>query len=159
MCTTGPEQFSQWYRDVDGVNKPVEFTFDVVADAQGNITYQNNAFFPIDGKGWGNEDYPHNYHFTTELHMSFNYKGGEVFTFSGDDDLWVFINGKLAIDLGGLHVEETGSIDLDQSAEALGLEVGKEYTLDLFHAERRATGSNFSLETSLKFTNCDPIIY
>ncbi|WP_433928987.1 fibro-slime domain-containing protein [Sorangium cellulosum] len=81
--------------------------------------------------------------------------GGEVFTVSGDDDLWVFINGKLAIDLGGLHVVETDSIDLDERAA----ELGNEHSLSLFHADRRATESNFSLETSLKFTNCDPIVY
>ncbi|WP_437524746.1 fibro-slime domain-containing protein [Sorangium sp. So ce726] len=158
-CTTGPEEFAQWYHDVEGVSSPVEFTFNVTADAQGNIVYQNNAFFPIDERGWGNEGYPHNYHFTTELHMSFHYNGGEVFTFSGDDDLWVFINDKLAIDLGGLHEVETDSIDLDARAADLGLEIGNEYSLALFHAERRATDSNFSLQTTLKFTNCEPIIY
>jgi fibro-slime domain-containing protein len=38
---------------------------------------------------------------------------GEQFTFIGDDDVWIFINGRLATDLGGLHTEVGGVIDLD----------------------------------------------
>lgn len=53
-CTTGLEEFVQWYHDVDGVSSPVEFTFDVTADAQGNIVYQNNAFFLIDERNFIN---------------------------------------------------------------------------------------------------------
>ena len=64
--------------------------------------------------GFGNEDNPHNYHFTFEIHAEFTYEGGEVFTFTGDDDLFTFINDKLAIDLGGVHGPQSDTIDLDQ---------------------------------------------
>jgi fibro-slime domain-containing protein len=117
----------------------------------------------LDGVGWGNsgrgEDHnQHNFGFTTEVHTKFAYHGGENFTFIGDDDVWVFINNKLAVDLGGLHPKATGSIDLDKSAGDLGIAKGNEYTLDLFHAERHTTASHFRIDTNLTFTNCGVIV-
>ena len=81
-------------------------------------------FFPIDNQGWGNQGRPHNYHFTFEVHLEFAYNGGEGFTFTGDDDVWLFINGKLAIDIGGVHGAESESIDLDAHAGELGIVKG-----------------------------------
>ena len=53
--------------------------------------------------GFGNEYQSHNFDFTAELHFNFQYRGGEKFTFKGDDDLWLFLNGKLAVDLRHPH--------------------------------------------------------
>jgi fibro-slime domain-containing protein len=91
----------------------------------------------------------HNFFFTTEIHTKFEYKGGEVFTFIGDDDLWLFINDKLAIDLGGLHPAKTGTVNLDAKAAELGITKGQTYHMDIFHAERHTTDSNFRIETTI----------
>jgi fibro-slime domain-containing protein len=157
--TTSKERYDQWYRDTDGVNMPIEFVVPLTMGPNGKSSYDNGAFFPIDNQGFGNyKKSGHNFGFTFELHTEFNYKGGEVFTFTGDDDLWVFVNGHLGIDLGGLHPEKSRSITLDTVAKDFGLEVGRTYPLDLFHAERHTNASHFRVETSIVFTNCNPII-
>jgi fibro-slime domain-containing protein len=157
--TTDKAHYDQWYRDTDGVNMPIDFTVPLSQRQNGTSFYDNDAFFPIDKQGFGDyKDSGHNFHFTFELHTEFQYKGNEVFTFTGDDDLWVFVNGHLGIDLGGLHPQVSQVIDLAMRAKELGLEVGKTYPLDLFHAERHTTASHFRVETSIEFTNCNPII-
>ena len=147
--THGREAFDQWYRDVEGVNMSKAFTITLEHTGGGIYTYQNDAFFPIDDELFGNQDREHNYHFTLEIHTRFKYKGGEVFRFTGDDDLFVFVNGRLALDLGGVHGEISGEIDFDDQADELGITPEHNYTLDFFFAERHTTESNFRIDTTI----------
>lgn len=149
--THGKESFDQWYRDVDGVNKNIPIKIQLTEGAGGIFTYDNQKFFPIDGQGFGNEGNPNNFHFTDEVHTVFTYKGGESFTFSGDDDLFGYVNKKLVINLGGIHSAEVKTIELDKLADELGLKIGGTYSLDLFGAERHVTESHYRIDTTI---NC-----
>ncbi len=149
LHTSGPGAFLQWYNDVAGVNQAMPVVITLTETAPGLYAFDSDDFFPIDGMGFGHEGFNHNFHFTTEIHTSFEYVGGEVFTFRGDDDLWLFINGKLAIDLGGLHQPAMRSVNLDARAAELGLVVGGVYPMDIFHAERHTIQSTFHIETTI----------
>jgi fibro-slime domain-containing protein len=65
----------------------------------------------------------HNFNFTTELRYFFQYKGGETLSFIGDDDVWVYVNGRLAVDMGGLHGAQSGQVVLgDDGTGANGVD-------------------------------------
>ena len=110
---TSAESLSQWFRNIPGINAgmPLMLTLDNGQDEPGGVySYSSNAFFPIDHKLFGNQGLNHNYHFTFELRTEFTYAPGQYFTFIGDDDVWVYINGVKVIDLGGVHPAVSGSV-------------------------------------------------
>ena len=87
----------------------------------------------------------HNYSFSMKIQAQFQYVKGQFFEFRGDDDVWVFINDRLVVDLGGVHNPEKGAVALD----TLGLTEGETYPFRIFFSERNATGSNFKMRTSI----------
>ncbi len=131
---------------------PDSLTFHLVPGTAGVYRINNPNFFVLDGRGFGADDPggqnpPHNFGFTMELHWEFTYQTGLTFEFSGDDDVWVFINGQRVIDLGGIHGTTTAQVNLDNTP--LGMNVGQKYKLDLFYAERHVVGSDIEITTNV----------
>jgi fibro-slime domain-containing protein len=152
----GADSFYDWYHDTE-YNKRFEKTIEMEPDPSefGEFIYDSSAFFPLSpSEGFGvspsdNNPGNMNFLFTTEIHLLFTYQKGQRFTFRGDDDLWIFVNNKLALDLGGLHLPFEGTLDFDAKASELGIEPGGTYHMDVFHAERHTSESNFRIETNI----------
>jgi fibro-slime domain-containing protein len=151
FTTHGAAAFNQWYNDVSGVNLSTTKTLTLTKISDSPLLYQYNnpAYFPIDGELFGNYAFGHNYHFTSEIHTQFTYESGQTFSFVGDDDVWVFINNKLVIDLGGVHGPTGATVNLDSAAASIGITPGNKYNLDIFQAERQTSGSTFRITTSI----------
>jgi fibro-slime domain-containing protein len=157
--THGAAYFGEWYRDVPceagtmcasvlcpasaacNMATSLSLAFAPLPQDPGVYAYDNDAFFPIDNRLFGNQNRIHNYDFTLEIATRFHYTGGETFRFRSDDDSWVFLNRKLAVDLGGVHQAASGSIDLDLESQKLGIVKGGTYPMNLFYAERHVVGA------------------
>lgn len=152
--------FSQWFRDTPGINlsKPLDLTLVrqsgsnvyVFDDKRDRLYAGLGGFFPINDDLYGNSDGDdRNFHFTFELQTEFTYsaEANQTFTFTGDDDVWVFVDGHLVIDIGGVHGAVSQTIDLNRLS---WLEDGQRYKLSFFFAERHRTQSNFRIETTMQ---------
>ena len=98
-----------------------------------------------------------NQHFCFESHANFRFKHGLKFSFRGDDDIWVFIDNKLAVDLGGPHLAAPGYVDLDKFMP--DAEVGTSYDIDIFFCDRRTTMSNVHIKTNMFIEQTTGISY
>ncbi len=143
---TSAATFGEWFSDVLGTNTSKSHT--ITLNRTGGVyEYLDDAFYPIDGGLNGNEGDPHNYSFTYAIEAKFTSDSctGQFVEFTGADDLWIFIDGDLAMDLGGIQPITVQYLDL----ERIGLVDGTEYELRIFFAQRSAASSRFRLRTNL----------
>lgn len=124
-----------------------------VIDQNGDqLAEAGNNFFPLDkvsrNEGSNNS---HNYFFGMRYDVTFkigDYVGPLNYTFTGDDDLWVVLDGKkIVIDLGGIHDAATETVNLWKYVQDEDKE--KEHTLTILYMERGANLSNCQMEFTL----------
>ena len=92
----------------------------------------------------------HNFNWCMEINAQFLYKGGETFSFRGDDDVWIYLDDKLVVDIGGIHGEAgpPHPLQVDTLPFITG-RIGETFDFDLYFCERRPGGSSFTMNTSL----------
>lgn len=170
---------NQLFNDVEGLNLRKEDQLSLTKNQNGVYAYYDSAYFPLDNQLFGNThewcknspdpNYPcdHNYHFTLESHTKFYYDGESelYFEFLGDD-VWVYVNNQLVIDIGGVHgelpqkfvIREGGKIyrtgiQGQESKEELVSEIPGAgwYDFDFYFMERHINQSNLKISTNMEF--------
>lgn len=157
----------------------------VVLDKENKAIYNGDSgykdgtkfFYPLTGEGYDkylgdttdmqpqttvdteNDWYPvgANGNFTLKGEAQFIYRRTDnlYFTFSGDDDVYLFINNKLALDIGGSHWPVEKTVNLNELSAEYGLEEGQVATFTFFYMERCADASNFSIKTNIELAQRD----
>lgn len=145
--TTTQDMTKSPYSQDDGVKSTA--SADVAAD-----TYQNRNF---------------NYVLQSNGVFTYDENEGLFFDFEGDDDVYLFINGQLVLDIGGAHSITKVSMNLNDYVfdarsrvangtatardRALALEDGKEYSFDFYYMERHGYGANMRIATNIRVSD------
>lgn len=139
---------------------------------RGNLQAETR-FDPISGKYYGNNgnkylevvdpnqtDITHyykstNYNLTLEGHAQFIFYEDDnlFFNFTGDDDVYLYINGVRVLDMGGGHAISKCGIKLNDVKNLCGLKDGQVYDFDFYYMERHGTAANFGIDTNIKIVD------
>jgi fibro-slime domain-containing protein len=166
------DNFYRWFHEVPGKSKEItgqSLSFEKISDGVYQYGGTGRNIFPLDNipeaKQFSAGDYSknsHNFYFTMNMSIPIIIEadGSEEFDFSGDDDVWVFLNGKLVLDIGGVHErlsadfkigtpDASGKIPVYSTVNGktttsydFGLEAGKPVQLQMFYAERNTSEAN-----------------
>lgn len=143
---TTADTFDTWFRDVLETN--LSMAHAITLQRNGDVyEYLDDEFHPIDGVLFADADVGHNRFLTYAIRSEFVYEecAGQFIEFDGNDDAWVYVDGQLAMDRGGVLPGTSQFVDMDR----LGLTDGESYQLHFFYAQRQAMQPVFRLRTNL----------
>lgn len=122
--------------------------YGISGDVYGDMVGESNA-------DWADYYDNTNYNLSLEGHAQFIYyeNSDMYFTFTGDDDVYLYVNGIRVLDVGAAHSISKVKINLNDVAEMCGLRDGKAYTFDFFYMERHGTAANFGIETNIQIVD------
>lgn len=141
--------------------------FKLIDVTTGTYQFICDTFFRLDNKGLGKEwnwmnafknqlgigtgNFNHNYSFTMTMSRTFVMVPGLKFNFAGDDDIWLFLNNQLVMDLGGPHPKDTMVVLVDTVGNGSGtpLQINQTYNFDLFYCERHSGNSDIEITTNM----------
>lgn len=131
-----------------------------------SVTYNqtNSPYFADDGVSNAEADrydtyVGRDYNFSMEGHgqFVFNTEDNLYFNFQGDDDVYLFINNKLVMDIGAAHSITNSMFNLNDYVKECGLVDGETYEFDFYYMERHGYGSNIRIETNIEVTSKDVV--
>lgn len=157
---------TRWYNAVDGQSDGYAGMLELQNDSSGqDFRYYEEEFYPLDGVDFSAADKvntdKHNRLFTMSFAIPFTVLGSgeEQFSIIADDDTFVFIEDKLAIDMGGVHDATTGRFVIHENGEVyagveeealaytgINVTIGSGAMVRIFHADRDSKGSVFGID-------------
>lgn len=145
-----------------GTKKDVQYDRESGTIYNGTNGGDESGFYPLENLGYEQPGLltttsavgaTHNGGFTLrgESQFVYNKDSNLYFTFTGDDDVYMYINGVLALDLGGAHGRNSKTVNLnDLDATKYGLKEGQVATFTFFYMERCSDASTFGIKTNMK---------
>ena len=119
------------------------------------VGYGGNNMYPISDDGLAHNNM-FGMQYSIEFELTEDYVGPLEYYFFGDDDMWVFLDGRLVCDIGGVHSSVGAYVNLwDYIAKG---DAGK-HTLKFYYTERGLSGSTCYMQFTLPSVSSVPPTY